>query len=67
MITFTVIRRQLHPDREREQRAARDGAPKHEDDERLLGADPAGRDRHEGREALRHLDEEDVAEALRRR
>ena len=39
-------------------------ALEHEDDERLLGADPARRDRHERREALRHLHEEDVAEAL---
>ena len=38
----------------------RDLALEDEDEERLLGADPSGADGHQRREAVRHLDEQDV-------
>ena len=57
--------RQLHADAECDQRCAPDaGAREDVDDESLLGADPAGRDGNEGREALGDLDQQHVPDRL---
>ena len=63
-ITFTSISVSFIPTAKASSGRAATRAREDEDDERLLGADPAGRDRDERGQALRHLDEEDVAQAL---
>ena len=57
--------RQLHPDAEREERRPRHAdVAEGVDEQRLLGADAAGRRGDQGREAHRRLDEQRVADAL---
>ena len=59
--TLTSGEGELHADAEGEERRARCLAAERVDEKRLLGADPAGADRDERREALGCLHEKDVA------
>ena len=56
---------QPHPDAERQQLGARDRSREDVEEERLLGAEPARRQRQERRQARGHLDEQHVLDRLR--